>query len=174
MAYYYVADGELKIEYHAPAGGRSFVRAAEKLLPPQITRLHTQFQAWSEAGLSPGPVLAYRIWLGPDDELYFHFLGDDRPMPLGAVGNAQDLAAWLVLLDKWMETYVVIARARAIWTPLDLAGALRFTTPPFLPPQLVSEPPDNWQRVAHALAQAIADGPLAGSPQDQHWRGDDA
>lgn len=173
MAYYHVVDGQLKLEYHAPANGKSFVRAAAALLPPQITKLHEQFRAWSEAGFSPSPVLAYRIWLGPDDELYFHFTGDASPTALGAVGGALDLAAWLVLLDKWMETFVVIARARAVWSPQELASALPFTTPPFLPPQLVTDPPDNWARVAQALAQATVDGPLAGAPQDRHWQAEE-
>jgi hypothetical protein len=87
---------------------------------------------------------------------------------------ALDLAAWLVLLDKWMETFVVISRARATWTPLELAGALRFTTPPYLPAPLTTEPPDNWTRVAHALSVAIVDGPLAGAPQDRHWQNVDS
>lgn len=170
MAYFHIADEQLKLARSVPSAGKSFVRAASAFLPPQITTLHEQFHAWGTAGYSPGPVLAHRIWLGQDMALYFHFAGEDRPQPLGASDFALDLAAWLVLLDKWMETYVVIARARAIWTPNELAGALRFTTPAYLPPQLVDEPPDNWTRVAHALAVAIADGPLAGAPQDSHWQ----
>lgn len=169
MHYYRVHNGRIEKEYHVPAEGKSFVRAAEELLPPQITTLHEEFHAWGGLGVSPGPVLPHRIWLGKQDELYIHFPGDDEPDPLSAVGIAPDLAAWLVLLDKWMETFVVIARARAVWTPLELAGALRFCTPAYLPPQLITTLPNNWARVAHALAVTVADEPLAGAPQDRHW-----
>jgi hypothetical protein len=171
MSYYYhIQNGQMQATFHAPSGSKSFVRIAGELLPPQISQLHEQFQAWGAMGLSPGPVLGHRIWLGPQNELCFHFPGNDEPAPLDAVGLAPHLAAWLVLLDKWMETFVVIARARAVWTPLELASALCFTCPPFLPPQLMREPPDNWARVAHALAVAVADAPLAGAPQDRHWQ----
>ena len=68
-----------------------------------------------------------------------------------------------------METFVVIARARAVWSVQELAGALTFTSKPFLPAALVYMPPDNWERVALALATAIGDGALAdaGQPQPQ-------
>jgi hypothetical protein len=83
---------------------------------------------------------------------------------------AQELAAWLVLLDKWMETFVVIARARSIWSVQELAGALTFTSRPFLPAAIVHMPPDNWERVAQALAQAVGEGPLRGSSHlEKHW-----
>ena len=44
------------------------------------------------------------------------------PAPIAHVGLAQELAAWLVMLDKWMETFVVIARARAVWNADELAN----------------------------------------------------
>jgi hypothetical protein len=69
-----------------------------------------------------------------------------------------------------METFVVIARARAIWSVQELAGALTFTSKPFLPISLLYMPPDNWERVAMALANAVGDGALRGGVQsDQHW-----
>lgn len=170
MPYYRVHEEKLQIEPRTPSAGKTFVRAAEELLPPQISTLHQEFQAWGQQGLSPGPVLAHRIWIGPNDTLYFQFPVEEKPQPLGAQGLAPDLAAWLVLLDKWMETFVVIARARTVWSPLELAGALRFTSPPYLPGPLTAEAPDNWARVAHALAVAVADGPLAGEPENRHWQ----
>ena len=73
---------------------------------------------------------------------------------------AQELAAWFVLLDKWTDASVVIAHARAVWTVQELAGALTFTSKPFLPAALVYMPPHNWERVAMALAVAVGDGAL--------------
>jgi hypothetical protein len=75
------------------------------------------------------------------------------------VGLAPSLAAWFVMLDKWMETYVVLARARTIWSVDELCSALTFLTPAFLPDKLVAHPPNNWERVAQALAIVIADSP---------------
>jgi len=69
-----------------------------------------------------------------------------------------------------METFVVIARARSIWTVGELGAALTFMTPAFLPARLVAQAPDNWARVALALATAVADGPLAGQSADRHWQ----
>jgi hypothetical protein len=143
---------------------------AERLLPPVVGSLHRHLWAWGRAGLSPGPLVAERVWLGPEGALAIAFADPQEPRPLLQVGIAPELAAWLVLLDKWVETFVVIARARAVWAPSELAGALTFVTPAFLPRRLVQQPPNNWVRVAEALAQAVADGPLAGDSQDRHWR----
>ncbi len=137
------------------------------LLPPVITNLHQNFQAWGALGYSPGPITPNRIWLNADGALAF--VRNCQPKPLLAIGPAPDLAAWLVLLDKWMETFVVVARARAVWNVPTLAGALSFMSPAFLPSALVMYPPNNWTRVAHALAVALADRPLAGAPTDRHW-----
>jgi hypothetical protein len=145
---------------------------AERLLPPVVGSLNRHLWAWGQAGLSPGPLVAERVWLGPEGALGVAFASHEKPKPALQVGIAPDLAAWLVLLDKWMETFVVIARARAVWGPGDLAGALTFVAPAFLPRRLVRQPPDNWVRVAEALAQAVADGPLAGDSQDRHWWGE--
>ena len=167
-----------------PAGSQPLAQATARLLPPLISSLHTNFHAWQKAGLSPGPVTAARMWVDPAGELAVECKEAQHPTaiyPVGAyqVGAMQGLAAWLVLLDKWVETFVVIARARAIWSPAELAGALSFTTPSLLPAELVRTAPHNWERVAQALALAVADGPLDGGRQtngrqtaahtDRHW-----
>ncbi|RIK44293.1 MAG: hypothetical protein DCC55_02990 [Chloroflexi bacterium] len=156
-----------------PASSYTPLRGSvDRLLPPVVGTLHRHLWAWGQADLSPGPLTAERVLLGPEGELGIAFANHNKPRPLLQVGLAPDLAAWLVLLDKWVETFVVIARARAVWSPGELAAALTFATPAFLPRGLVRQPPDNWVRVAEALAQAVADGPLAGDSQDRHWRVD--
>ncbi len=186
--------GSLRESTAPPAGSRPIAQATALLLPPLISSLHTNFHAWQKAGLSPGPVTAARMWVDPAGELAVECKETEHPTsiyPVGAyqvgayqVGAMQGLAAWLVLLDKWVETFVVIARARAIWSPAELAGALSFTTPSLLPAELVRTTPHNWERVAQALALAVADGPLDGGHQtsgrqtsgrqtaahtDRHW-----
>src|SRR5690606_11664069 len=81
-----------------------------------------------------------------------------------------DIASWLVLLDKWMDTFVVVARARTVWTPNELAGAMIFVNPMWLPKALVAQPPNNWLRVVQALAAAVADRPLQGETNNRHWQ----
>jgi hypothetical protein len=71
------------------------------------------------------------------------------------VGAAPDLASWIVLLDKWMATQEVIESARAVWSSQELATALPFVTPAFLPASLVSFPPQNWVRAARAIAFSL-------------------
>ncbi len=170
MPYFFIQDKAVIHTPLPPAGMRSFAQRTEQLLPPVITALHRNFQAWAARGLSPGPVIADRIWWGADGALAFRFNCYAAPAPLLQIGQAPDLAAWLVLLDKWMETFVVIARARSIWTVGELGAALTFMTPAFLPTRLVTQPPDNWTRVAQALAIAVADGPLMGQSEDRHWQ----
>jgi hypothetical protein len=63
-----------------------------------------------------------------------------------------------------METFVIVARARTVWTPAQLASAMIFVNPAWLPNALVAQPPNNWQRVVHALAMAIGEAPLQGAP----------
>lgn len=146
--------------------------ATGRLLPPIITSLHESLYRWQQAGLDPGPLTPDRIWIDSAGALALAFKRDQNPEPLGHVGLAPALAGWLVCLDKWMETFVVIARARSVWTPTELAGALTFTTPALLPPPLLQLPPvDNWERVARGLAVAVADGPLQGTPSNRHWEG---
>jgi hypothetical protein len=71
------------------------------------------------------------------------------------------------LLDKWMETFVIVARARQVWTPDELASAMTFVNPLWLPHALVAQPPNNWERVIRVLATAVADGPLQGAETQQ-------
>ncbi|MCX6050758.1 MAG: hypothetical protein NT075_37185 [Chloroflexi bacterium] len=168
MSYFFIQHQKLVTTLQPPAGMEPLLRRTDWLLPPMITNLHRGFQAWGTLGISPAPVTPERVWLTADGELAF--VGHQRPQPLLAVGLAPDLAAWLVLLDKWMETFVVVARARAIWNVQTLAGALTFMSPTFLPRTLVATPPNNWVRVAQALSIALADRPLRGTPTDRHWR----
>lgn len=162
--------GVLKQTGRPPADSRPLAEAAELLLPPLITALHHSFCLWQMAHLSPGPLTPARIWINPAGGLAVRFANGQRPQTLYPVAAQAGLAAWLVLLDKWVETFVVIARARSVWTTGELAGALSFTTPSLLPAALVQQPPDNWMRVAAALARAVADGPLPGLHTDRHWK----
>jgi hypothetical protein len=170
MPYYYVQEARLVSAAQPPLGAERFASNVKRLLPPLVTALHRSFRGWGDAGFSPGAPLPERIWFGVDGQLAFHFDAASQPQPLLQVGAAPDLAAWLVLLDKYMETFVVIARARTVWSADELAGALTFTTPAFLPRALVKQWPENWPRVASALAQAVADGALVGASQDRHWQ----
>ena len=166
MTYYSIVNRELVASVAPPIGAKLFKHQLKLLMPPLVTGLHHAFRAWSLAGFSAGPVLARRIYFNGQGELAFHFFDRVRPQPLLAVGGAPELAAWLVLLDKWMETFVVLARARTVWTLEELTGALTFLTPAYLPDKLVAHPPDNWERVAQALAFVVADGPLNGEPAE--------
>jgi hypothetical protein len=168
--HYLMLDGERVVTHFEPPVGLRPLRAnTGQLLPPVVGALHRTFWGWGQAGISPGAIVAERVWFSVDGKLAFATRPDQPPLPLMQVGLAPDLAAWLVLLDKWVETFVVIARARAVWPVGDLASALSFLTPAFLPAALVRQPPDNWARVAEALAVAVADGPLVGHSQDRHW-----
>ncbi len=160
MPYYRIRDKQLVQDARPPAGTRPFTNVTGTLLPPIISALHGAFASWGQAGYSPGVVIPNRLWLDAEGRLAFYFPPGTAPKRLMQVGLARELAAWLVLLDKWMETFVVIARARSVWNVQELGGALAFLSPAFLPPALIAQPPDNWARVAHALAIAVADGEL--------------
>lgn len=164
-----------------PDGAQSILLIGDTLLPPLITEVHRNFRAWGDRGLSPGPLDPARVYVGADGALSFAFPEKGNPdevypRQLAAnVGAARDLAGWLMLLDKWMETFVVLARARHVWSPAELAGALPYLAPIYQPASLVEMPPVNWERMARALAIAVADGPLKGgekeaSPQNKHWQ----
>jgi hypothetical protein len=168
MRYFSIQAQRLIQTNQPPAGHQPLLSNPQLLLPPLIGALHRSFAAWGAAGYSPGPITPPRVWISPAGTLAF--AGVTQPPRLLQIGLAPDLAAWLVLLDKWMETFVVVARARNVWGVQELAAALIFLTPAFLPPALIQHTPDNWARVAAALARAVADGPLAGGSQDRHWR----
>lgn len=156
-----------------PAGLYPIAALHGDLLPPVVFKLHESLRAWGDLGLSPGTITPERIWCNAEGALAFTFEHGAAPRPLSHVGMAQELAAWLVLLDKWAAPFVAIAQARALWSAQELAGALTFTSPPFLPVALVYMPPDNWARVAAALAEAVGAGAPAGSPHTgQHWQPD--
>lgn len=169
---WFAVDGQGTVQQTSapPVESRPIAQASGLLLPPLITELHRSLRAWQIAGLSPGPVIPERLWIDPAGGLAVRFADGRQPDPLYPVGAQAGLAAWLVLLDKWVETFVVIARARSVWNTAELAGALSFTTPALLPPGLIRMTPDNWARVAAALARSVADGPLAGNHTDRHWR----
>ena len=55
---------------------------------------------------------------------------------------------------------MVVARARSVWPTGELAAALSFATPAFLPPALLTTGAGHWQRVAQALARVVVEGAL--------------
>jgi len=171
MGYYSIEQQRLVYSKKSPFGMKPLKHNLALLLPPLIGTLHTSFRAWSLAGYSPGPITPNRVYFNEQGKIAFEFYDAYRPLPLWQGGAGPDLAAWFVLLDKWMETYVIIARARMVWTLPELASALAFLTPAFLPTRLAAHPPnDNWERVAVALSITLADGALRGSPTDRHWQ----
>jgi hypothetical protein len=157
--YYMVHDEKLVRTTTPPAGLRRWQTANAQLHPPLVTALHRSLQAWGDVGYSPGPIAAANIWFSEDGALAI--AKETPPKPLMQIGLAPDLAAWLVLLDQSMATFVVVARARALWSVEELAAALTFLTPAFLPRELVEQAPNNCERVAQAVAAAVADGPMA-------------
>ena len=147
-----------------PPHSRPIAAAVEWMHPPIISDLHLSFARWTSAHMSPGPVIPHRLWIDQSGKIAVRFAAN-APAPQSAVGAGEGLAQWLVLLSKWMENHVVLARARTVWTLAELAGALPFTSPSLLPRQLVQFPPDNWEQVARGLAAIVSDGPLAGERQ---------
>lgn len=170
MSYYFVEQQRLVCSKKPPVGLKPLKHNLGLLLPPLVSELHANVHMWGQLGYSPGPITDRRVYVSEQGLVAFFFADSTKPQPLPAVGIGPDLAAWLVLLDKWMETYVVIARARVTWSLQELASALSFMTPAFLPEKLVVHPPNNWERVAMALAVALADGSLHGMPTNQHWQ----
>ncbi len=165
--YFEAENGQLVATVTLPAGAAPIAAVQQQMLPQQITALHQRFRVWGDAGMSPGPVTPARTWCGADGRLFFKFEEGHSPQPLTHVGLAREVAAWLVMLDLWMETFVIVARARTVWSTGELAAALSFTTPAFLPPALATTGADTWQRVAQALALAAAEGALPGADAPQ-------
>ncbi len=151
--------------YH-PEHSRPIPAAVEWLRPALISDLHRGFARWTVANMSPGALTPQRLWIDRAGLVAVRF-ASGAPSPRPAVGACEALAQWFVLLDKWMETYVVLARARSVWSVAELAGALPFTTPCLLPRSLARIPPNNWERVARGLAAIVIDSPLAGDLRRQ-------
>jgi hypothetical protein len=160
MPYYYVENDKLVATAQPPARAQRWAQMAGSLLPPIITELHRSLHQWGELGKRPGLLTPDRVWATPAGRLVVYFEEGQAPYPLLHVGMAPDLATWFVLLDKWMETFVVVARARVVWTPAELASAMTFVNPLWLPKPLLAQPPQNWLRVVRALASAVADRPV--------------
>lgn len=165
--YYFTTSQGLTATDAPPKGSRPFRAAAEWITPASLPQWHRSFQAWGQANRSPGLISPERIWLAPEEILAFHFSGKERPAIQSAVGSHAGLAAWLVLLDKYTETRTVLESAAAVWPAADLAGALAFTAPALLPASLLTMPPQNWERLARALAHYIASGSIQ-QPQEDH------
>jgi len=163
MPYYFVRDNNLVAAIQAPAAAQRLALLGNSFLPPVITELHRSLHRWGELDKRPGLLTADRVWVTPEGGLVVYFEEGQAPYPMLHVGMAPDMASWFVLLDKWMETFVVVARARLVWTPNELAAAMTFVNPLWLPHALVAQPPNNWARVVRALAMAVADGPLQGA-----------
>jgi hypothetical protein len=168
MSYYFIRDHALVSADQPPPGAQPLAQLGASLLPPIVTELHRSLQAWGTLDKRPGLLTAERTWATPDGTLVVYFEAGEAPYPLLHVGMALDIASWLVLLDKWMDTFVVVARARTVWTPNELAGAMIFVNPMWLPKALVAQPPNNWLRVVQALAVAVADGPLQSKSTNRH------
>ena len=170
MLYYFVEQERLRASQAPPGGVKPLKHSLGILQPSLISKLHRSFHTWGRLGFSPGLFSPNRVFCNEEGLVAFFYKGTDKPHPLLQMGAGPDLAAWLVLLDKWMETYVVIARARRVWNLHELASALSFVSPAFLPTTLVAHPPDNWERVAVALSHALTDGSLTESSTNRHWR----
>ncbi|MCY4079461.1 MAG: hypothetical protein OXF54_04405 [Caldilineaceae bacterium] len=160
MWYWYENDGLLTNSLRHPPLSRPIAAAAEWLTPPIVSNLHSHFARWTAARVSPGPVIPHRLWIDQDGRAAFRF-ADREPASMPVVGAGEALAQWLVLLSKWMEIHVVLARSRTVWPHSQLLGALPFITPSLLPPQLVQFPPDNWEQVARGLAATVAEGTVS-------------
>lgn len=164
MPYRFVRDQQLISVEALPSGAKPIAELGAALLPPLVTELHRSLAAWRGVGHRPGPLTADRVWVDPAGTLIVFDAPDHQSLPLLHIGMAPELAAWLVLLDKWIETHEVVARARSVWSSAELAGALTFLNPVYLPAALVAQPPNNWERVAQAVAGAVADAPREGEP----------
>ncbi|MCY4411101.1 MAG: hypothetical protein OXC27_11595 [Caldilineaceae bacterium] len=147
-----------------PPRSRPIAAAVEWLHPPIVSDLHRNFACWTAAQMSPGPVIPHRLWIDQAGTISVRF-PEEAPAPQPAVGAGEGLAQWLVLLSKWMEIHVVLARARSVWTIAELAGALPFTSQSLLPLQLAHFPPNNWEQVARGLAAIISDGAMPDAKQ---------
>jgi hypothetical protein len=165
--YYFTTNQRMTATDAPPKESRPFRAAVEWIEPATLAQWHRSFQAWGKANRSPGLVTPERIWLASEGIVAFHFAQGEQPAIQSAVGGHAGLAAWLVLLDKSIETQIVLESAGTVWPMTDLAGALAFTAPALLPASLLTMPPQNWERLARALAHQIARGSHQ-PPQEDH------
>jgi hypothetical protein len=163
MLYVTVDQGRVSRKMAPPDGSVPIHQAGMMLDEALVTALCVKMRAWGDAGLSPGAITPQRVHVGLDGALAFEFVERTGPSAVPSnVGASPDLAGWMVLLDKWVETAAVVASALKVWSTGELAGALPFVTPAFLPDALVVWPPVNWARVARALADVAASDEMAG------------
>lgn len=156
MRYWMIDQGRLRHMVVLPPGMTLFTETPVAQLEAAAEPMHRNLRAWAEERCTPGPLTPDRVYVGAAGQVAFGVPDDAEPAPLMVnVGASPDLAGWLVLLDKRMATAALLESARRVWSPADLAGALPFVTPAFLPPALVLTPPDNWVRVARALAALL-------------------
>jgi len=154
--YWFDVNGEQIVSPSHPPQSRPIAAAVEWIRPELISDLHKSFARWTEARLSTGPVLPHRLWIDQSGLVAVR-IATGAPGRLPEVGAGEELAQWFVLLTKWMETYVVLARARSVWSKPELAAALPFLSPCMLPRPLAQLPPDNWEEVARGLAAIVLD-----------------
>lgn len=159
--YWYNENSEQIASPGHPPNSRPIAAAAEWLNPALISSLHHSFARWTGNEVSPCPVTPHRLWIDQTGLVAIRF-ADGAPQPQSPVGAGESLAQWLVLLSKWMELYVVLARARTVWTLPELAAALPFTSLSLLPRPLAQLPPNNWEIVARGLAAIAIEGSLPG------------
>ena len=122
MWYWYENDGLLTNSLRHPPLSRPIAAAAEWLTPPIVSNLHSHFARWTAARVSPGPVIPHRLWIDQDGRAAFRF-ADREPASMPVVGAGEALAQWLVLLSKWMEIHVVLARSRTVWPHSPAVGS---------------------------------------------------
>jgi hypothetical protein len=165
MLYVTVDQGKVSRRASPPDGSLPIHQAGMLLDQALVAALCEKMHAWGHAGLSPGAITPQRVHVGLDGALAFEFAERTGPNAVPSnVGSSPDLAGWMVLLDKWVATSVVVSSALTVWSTGELAAALPFVTPAFLPGALVDWPPVNWARVARALADVAASDGVAGEP----------
>jgi len=158
MRFWIAGEGGLQRAASLPAGMVLWSQARPERLRVQLGAMHQSLRRWAELRLSPGPIVPARVHVGDQGQLAFSADDDGEPGRLLVnVGSSPDLAGWLVLLDKRLETESVLQTARSVWSTAEMAGALPFVTPAFLPRELVATLPDNWLRVARGLAALVAE-----------------
>lgn len=162
MRFWMIAQGRLRRMVAMPQGMTPIVNIPPEQLAAEIGLLHLALQEWMRQQLSPGPLVAARVFVGAGGQLAFSADDESEPQPLMVhVGPSLDLAGWLLLLDKWVETERVLQSARAVWSAQELAGALPFMTPAFLPAELVNLPPQNAATLARAVSALLVQASVA-------------